>query len=955
MTANQGYNGNPFRGLSSFEQKHAEVFYGRSDQVAEALGKLERKSNLKQPFLLLLGDSGAGKSSLLEAGIIPALNHSPTDFGASQFLYAKVKSADLCKDPLKGLVDALTTVFAGELIAPDKVRQMTQLCKENPTEFFTRLAEVLNRIPSGSRLIIGVHQLERLFIDQELNPLHCRFFSDILARLVTDHQVWLVVTLRSDYYHRLSDFPALMALKNNDGQLDLTPPGVDDIAEIVREPAAMAGLSFEQDPASKLSLDDILIERTEKTPNSLPLLQFTLEQLYLMRSHDGMLTLNAFRKLGGVERSIPVTAERIYESLNRSLRKHFTRTFTRLTLSSNKGHFERLWVKSDDLIVSDRAHQFVQAYIDGGLLCSDVNAEGEAVICIIHDCLFEHWPRLIECLESNYKLQMLKDNMESQAQQWQTATRPSAYLLSKGKALEEGKLLLKHGGSLSPAVKSLINGSIKRAQQKNLVLYAGGMMVLLAFAFVLTKAYNSKINSKLASQNLDKSHELIEFMVDDSHRHFEALGHVDKMQQSAQRAYEYFTSIELNDSSSTSKDSRAKTLFKIAKINLATGNYKTALDAFLYTLALEKEIGQVNPNGFVYLLELAQTQYWIAKTYEISDDLDNAEQYYQAYQKTTYDLISLQPDSLEAKLELAQSYAKMADLAVRKGQDERALQMYLEAIKFAEKGRSEANQERLIMLANAYQWVAGKYFDELKLDDALEMIRGEMRTRVEVLEGNDTHENALNLQMANWRATNITALIGQMVQSINTAEKIQAESQVWSERFPEQIVWQYLEAFSTSRLAQLNLLTGRIEDAKSLFIKSFMLLDHKSQITDPQWREASFERQYWYVRLLNRIESADQDNLVEQTLVNHEHPDAHKWQARLAVLKGNSFALPSEVALRKIKDPDALIAYLELALSLNEVERTELLRAMVPKEMWLNPDLDRLRPAIRELLKDIAN
>ena len=157
-------------------------------------------------------------------------------------------------------------------------------------------------------LVLLVDQLEELFA-QGVTDAARAAFAESCARLVATGRVWVVATLRADLYELMLAEPALEALKQAGASLDLGPPGPAELADIVRAPAAAAGLAFERDSATG-RLDERLLADA-KSADSLPLLQFTLQQLYGQRVEaDGTVRLThaAYDALGGLDGAIAAEA-----------------------------------------------------------------------------------------------------------------------------------------------------------------------------------------------------------------------------------------------------------------------------------------------------------------------------------------------------------------------------------------------------------------------------------------------------------------------------------------------------------------------------------------------------------------------------------------------------------------------------------------------------------------------
>src|SRR5205807_8358126 len=119
----------------------------------------------------------------------------------------------------------------------------------------------------------------------------------------------------SDFYPRCAEIPELVALKEGAGQYDLLPPTFAEIKQMIAYPARAAGLRFEVDPADGERLEDVLHEAAARDPEALPLLEFTLDELFKARTTEGVLTFAAYRRLGGLEGALTQRAEEVLTSL----------------------------------------------------------------------------------------------------------------------------------------------------------------------------------------------------------------------------------------------------------------------------------------------------------------------------------------------------------------------------------------------------------------------------------------------------------------------------------------------------------------------------------------------------------------------------------------------------------------------------------------------------------------
>ncbi|MEP4891307.1 MAG: hypothetical protein ABJV04_14870 [Aliiglaciecola sp.] len=952
MESNHRNNDNPFVGLNAFEIKDADNFQGREDGIQQALSKLQHKAQSSQPFLLLLGKSGAGKSSLLQAGIFPKLDELQFADGKVEFRSTIITPCNLSIDPFKSLISALSDSSEQSIVANEEINALVKMCKQQPDKFLQLMKQKVESWPADKKLAIGILQLERLFLTDSLGYTERRYFTDILAGLVIHCGILVVATLRSDFYHTLSDYPALLRLKQNGGQLDVLPPTLNQLKKMV-SPEPAKHLKFEQANGEQVSLDEYIAQRAYEFPDSLPLLQFVLFHLHQNRSQNGLINYSTYRNLGGLERAIAKMTEQTFESLDRSNKRHFQRIISRLAVLCSKGQYERIWVKADDLYKSHNGKELVDAFEAIGIMTSEKAIDGNIYISLVHDCLFSNWPRLSETLDNHQKKLELKNKLEAQASEWKSATRPSAYLLAPGKSLEEGKSILKQGGAISSTLRAMIHASVKRASLKYRVGFGLAIVLLMIFGFMVNNAYDAKVKQKIAEAKLVESHELIEFLIDESAK-LEAIGRLDLIQDSSERSLQYLSTVTPKDDSTAAKLSRSQTFFKLGKVYLENRQYSGALDAFNKTLELDTELVEIHPNGFTYVLELAHANYWIAMTHLRAGDVQKAEQYFLFYQANAFDLVELQPDSPIAKIELSRAYANLAKIAAQRGQLESASQSFFEAVKFTEKGRAAAHVNDLLEAASAYTWLANKYYSELKIAESLEMNKGEQRLRSLINKKQSSPANAMAAAYSLWKLANENMLVGQYKQAEAVLNDLKVACAKGMVAENADIQWRYLYAFSDAGLAKIAMLTGNSHKANALFEASYRKVADTSAGLMGQWQNAFFERQYWLARLHH--ENGNQQGFVSasQVVTNANDDAAIKWKVRLATLSGKevSFDIMQSDELLK---PQLLIAALEYYSFHRHLEKLERLWQQVPQEMWLNKDLDGLRDTVRKQIREFTS
>jgi serine/threonine protein kinase/formylglycine-generating enzyme required for sulfatase activity len=403
---------NPYRGLAPFETEHRALFFGRDADIRAVLERLRRQS-----LVLIAGDSGVGKSSLCRAGILPRVMQGALNEHRN-FSTLTLKPGHR---PLAALAAALTPLLG----QPEK--DLVARFAETPQWLGPALRSAYQE---GRGLLLFIDQLEELITLSE--PAQTACFASLLGELALPSEgVRVLLTVRGDFFTRLTALPGLGTEVEQSLYLlrPLTPEGV---REAITGPARSRGVAFESE-----GLLRTLTEATTRGAGSLPLLQFTLAQLWERRdSARGLLTQVTLDELGGVAGALSHHADAVLSRLHPAEQQTARRIFSRLTTAEGT-RSERS--EEELTAISKNALTVLQALVAGRLLHTRTT-EGHASYEIAHEALITGWRTMRRWLDEDAGQRALQQRAETASAEWERSGR-AAELLWRGRPLEEARAL----------------------------------------------------------------------------------------------------------------------------------------------------------------------------------------------------------------------------------------------------------------------------------------------------------------------------------------------------------------------------------------------------------------------------------------------------------------------------------------------------------------------------------
>jgi uncharacterized protein YjbI with pentapeptide repeats/energy-coupling factor transporter ATP-binding protein EcfA2 len=452
----------PYRGLQYFDctEADAKYFYGRQ-AVTDSLIEKVRQSN----FLAVLGASGSGKSSVVRAGLLYQLQQGRKLSGSDTWQLRIFRPGE---HPLQSLAQAFLDAGLSDIQRASQLGQAEELINKS-SQGLGQLIDAAN----SERVVLVVDQFEEVFTLCQNTQERQHFFDSLLTALQRcGRKFCLVLTMRADFFGKCAEY-AELAAKIQENLLTVTPMNQQELEQAIIAPAKQVNLTVEPELVKQI-IDDV-----GDSPGILPLLQYTLTEIWQQRTGEGKLTLATYSSLGGVKGTLQKRATEVYEGLSGEEQEAAKRIFLELTQLGEGTEDTRRRVLLRDLTGENR-EQVIQKLADARLIVTQ-----EEFVDVAHEALIRHWSLLRKWLDENRDMLREKRKIEAAAQEWSNQGKKKDYLLPGGQ-LRKVKAWQKGEGKqlgLSQLAEEFIKAS-EKYRQRALLLTAGWVTIPILVVFL---------------------------------------------------------------------------------------------------------------------------------------------------------------------------------------------------------------------------------------------------------------------------------------------------------------------------------------------------------------------------------------------------------------------------------------------------------------------------------------
>ena len=714
--------GNPYVGLKPFDHGHAEVFQGRSATVADLMQAMREQIDNERRFVLIVGPSGCGKTSLVHASMIPTVARKS---GFDGLHALSVAACDLGTASDGDLMTILATSLAAWRLGDHKFfslhphEHLRKMLSEAPEKLSAVIEEGFRRHPVRGiekqphfHLLLTIDHAESLVAARNVSPEQRSCFVRAIRALCDTSRILTTMIARLDFYPALTDaLPELADYRSGHGHFEISTPSEGELAKIIRKPAALAGVDFEEHAKTQVFLDDLLCKKAIAQPDALPLLQHTLHALFERCGETGLLTYAAYEEIGGLEGAIARRAEEVFGGLSMTAQDNPEQVLARILARLVVIQPDSGAVSASSIVRSrldSEANQMVQAFIDAHLFVSDLDG-GQPIVKIAHEALLRQWPRAAKWIKENWRLLQARERLQRAAEMWVKEGRSADHLLNSGRplaeALEVKKLL---PDQVNQHENDLLHNSEKAGKRKKIIkniAIAALIISAISSTTLSVFAFSAKNEAEASQQEVL---DLIDYLLVDLAKKLRPQNNIELLSSISHEALSILETRKIEEMSASELVRHSQSLTLIGEVSIKKGGNDDAIGAFTSAMNAATNALSKDQDSIEAINELGQANYWIGYYHYNRNDFKKAEIYWKNYLELSRTLLKVDGKNNSWKIEESYAINNLGTLYTDLGDYESALSFFEKSfeIKKTAAYAEDKNDSLQIDLIDTLSWVS---------------------------------------------------------------------------------------------------------------------------------------------------------------------------------------------------------------------------------------------------------
>ena len=437
---------NPYKGLLAFKESDAPDFFGRDAEIEQLLA-----AGGANRLVAVVGPSGIGKSSVVRAGLIPALRSGRIPGSDQWFITDMIPGSH----PFEELASALLRVAVEPSVdLEDGLRQDAR----------GLVKAVRRHLPEDASLVLVIDQFEELFTLVDADADREAFLS-LLTEAVNDERadIRIVATIRADFFDRPlrhDDFGNLLRERT----VPIAAPTEDSLREMIQGPAHGVGITLEAELMERIVTD------VKGQAGSLPLLEYSLTELFSLRSSD-RLSMTDYVSTGGVLGALSRRAETVFQDLRSEQQELARQIFLRLVNVDDSGRDTRRRARRPELYAlrpgeREAVDSALTAFGSNRLLTFDRDTSTRTrTVEVAHEALLSRWPRLSRWIDDRREDLLLERRLAAETTEWLASGRDDEFLLGEGRLQQFVEWSAATDLALTPDERHLIERSSETAEK----------------------------------------------------------------------------------------------------------------------------------------------------------------------------------------------------------------------------------------------------------------------------------------------------------------------------------------------------------------------------------------------------------------------------------------------------------------------------------------------------------